>query len=193
MFATPRHARALVIAGVVLLGGTTSVIAADRVNDGPLPTVDFTMASNVPFVPGVGTAMLPALVTRVSAEPTSAPVLESTQGRPLDIAIPQDSGLGSSSLRRSMYVSFAALQVMDAMSTRKALSRGATEANPMMAGVVRNNAALFAVKAGTAAAAAYFSERLAKNHPRRAMILMAVLNTAYAGIVAHNYRVARAN
>ena len=49
-----------------------------------------------------------------------------------------------------------------------------------------------AVKAGTAVATTFFVEKLAKNHPRNATIIMAVLNTAYAGVVAHNYRVARA-
>ncbi|MBA2301503.1 MAG: hypothetical protein H0W08_02580 [Acidobacteria bacterium] len=194
MFATAHQVRALAFAGAVLLGGTTTAVAADRGNDRPLPAVDFTLASSVPFVPGVATAMLPALLTNASAEPKAAPVADAAQGRALDLAIPRgQGGFGSSSLRRTMYVSFAALQVMDAVSTRKALSGGAIEANPMMAGLARNSAALFAVKAGTAAATAYFAERLAKNHPRRAMILMAVLNTAYAGVVAHNYRVARAN
>jgi hypothetical protein len=61
-----------------------------------------------------------------------------------------------------------------------------------MAGLAGNTAALFAVKAGTAAVTTFFAERLAKNHPRRATVLMAVLNSAYVAIVAHNYRVARA-
>ena len=67
---------------------------------------------------------------------------------------------------------------------------GEFEANPAMAGLARNSAALFAVKAGTAAATTYFAERLSRNHPRAATIMMAVLNTAYVAIVAHNYRVA---
>ena len=32
---------------------------------------------------------------------------------------------------------------------------------------------------------------MAKNHPRRATVMMLVLNGAYAAIVAHNYQVAR--
>jgi hypothetical protein len=193
MFATARQARAIAFAGVVLFGGAGSAVAADGANDRPFPLVDFTLASSVPFVPGVGSAMLPALLTN-AAEPKPEPAAEMSQSRPVDILPTRgDGGLGSSSLRRTMYVSFAALQVMDAVSTRKALSGGGTEANPMMSGLVRNSTALFAVKAGTAAATAFFAERLAKNHPRRATILMAVLNTAYAAVVAHNYRVARAN
>ncbi|MEO6212829.1 MAG: DUF5658 family protein, partial [Vicinamibacterales bacterium] len=99
-------------------------------------------------------------------------------------------GSGATSLRRSMYVSFAALQVLDAMSTTKALATGATEANPAINAIVKNKAAFYGVKAATALSTVLFAERIAKNHPRRAAILMAVLNTGYAAIVAHNYRVA---
>jgi hypothetical protein len=59
-----------------------------------------------------------------------------------------------------------------------------------MSGLAGNSAALFAMKAGTAAATTFFAERLSKNHPRAATIMMAVLNTAYVAIVTHNYRVA---
>ena len=52
--------------------------------------------------------------------------------------------------------------------------------------------ALYAVKAGTSAATAYLAERISKKHPKRAVVLMAVLNSAYVAIVAHNYRVASA-
>ncbi len=92
-----------------------------------------------------------------------------------------------------MYGSFAALQVMDAISTNKALAAGGVEANPAMSGVVKNKNAFMAVKVGAAVATAFFAEKLAKNHPRKATILMAVLNVAYAGIVVHNYRVARSS
>jgi hypothetical protein len=166
MFATAGYATPLAFAVAVILGSASPALASDRLNDKPLPQVDFTLASNTP-------------------------IAEAIQVRPVSMPV-ADSGSGSASLRRTMYVSFAALQVMDAISTRKAISGGATEANPAMAGIAGNSAALFAVKAGTAVATTFFVERLAKNHPRRATIIMAVLNTAYAGVVAHNYRVARA-
>ena len=164
MFATAGYATPLAFAVAVILGSASPALASDRLNDKPLPQVDFTLASNTP------------IAEAIQVRPVSMPVADS----------------GSASLRRTMYVSFAALQVMDAISTRKAISGGATEANPAMAGIAGNSAALFAVKAGTAVATTFFVERLAKNHPRRATIIMAVLNTAYAGVVAHNYRVARA-
>lgn len=194
MFATVRHSSALALAAA-LLGGASPAVAADRIAEKPLPQVQFRLtANNTPFAPfatSTTPAIPPAMLADITAEPTSAPVVEAPQ-RPVELLAPRgEAGNISTSLRRSMYVSFAALQVMDAVSTRKALAAGGREANPAMTGIVKSNAALFAVKAGTAAATTYFAERLAKHHPRRAMILMAVLNTAYAGIVAHNYRVAR--
>ena len=80
---------------------------------------------------------------------------------------------------------------MDGVSTQAALNNGAREANPAMGAVANNGAALFAVKAGTAAATMFFAEKLAKKHPKRAAILMAVLNAGYAAVVMHNYKVAR--
>ena len=191
MFATAGYATPLAFAVAVILGSASPALASDRLNDKPLPQVDFTLASNTPFVPGVAASVSASLLSDAAAEAPSAPIAEAIQMRPVSMPV-ADSGSGSASLRRTMYVSFAALQVMDAISTRKAISGGATEANPAMAGIAGNSAALFAVKAGTAVATTFFVERLAKNHPRRATIIMAVLNTAYAGVVAHNYRVARA-
>jgi hypothetical protein len=194
MFATVRHFSALALAAV-LLGAASPAVAADRTADKPLPQVQFRLtAGNTPFAPfatSTTPAIPPAMLADITAEPKAAPAVDAPQ-RPLELVAPRgEDGSISTSLRRSLYVSFAALQVMDAVSTRKALASGGREANPAMTGIVKNDAALFAVKAGTAAVTTYFAERLARHHPRRAMILMAVLNTAYAGIVAHNYRVAR--
>jgi hypothetical protein len=194
MFATARHASALAVAGAVLC--SSSAFAADRVTGMQLPQVDFTLTSIVPFVPGVPATIPPAIladITPAPPAPAPAPLAEAAQLRPIDLVRPRGDGpSGATTLRRGLIVSFAALQVMDAMSTRKALDGGATEANPMMSGIAKNSTALYALKAGTAAATAFFAERLARKHPRRATILMAVLNTAYVAVVAHNYRVARA-
>ncbi|HJR60750.1 MAG TPA: DUF5658 family protein [Vicinamibacterales bacterium] len=194
MFATARHASALAFTGAVLLASASPAAADDRINDRPLPQVQFTLgavnATFVPWMPSATPTIPPALLADITPEPKAEPLAESAQ-RPVDLAIPRSEGSAATSLRRSMYVSFAALQVMDAVSTRKALAAGGREANPAMTGIVKNNAALYAVKAGTAVVTTYFAERLAKHHPRRAMVLMVVLNGAYAAIVAHNYRVAR--
>lgn len=181
MLATARHATALALVGALLVGGASPVFAADRTSDNS--RIDFTLANVAPFVP----TLLPATI---AAAPAPAPLADAAQTRPIEMAIPR-SGSSTTSLRRTMYVSFAGLQIMDALSTSKALAAGGTEANPAMTGVVKNKAAFYGIKAATALSTVFLSERIAKNHPKRAMILMAVLNTAYVGIVAHNYKVAR--
>ncbi len=90
-----------------------------------------------------------------------------------------------------LYASFAALQALDAHSTLRALDAGATEANPLMGGIARKPAALLAVKAGVAATTIYLVEKVRVKSRGAAIALMAVLNSAYATIVAHNYRVPR--
>ena len=91
-------------------------------------------------------------------------------------------------------LSFRSARCRCSMRTRrlKALKAGGRETNPAMGAIASNPTALYAVKAGTSAATAYFAERISKKHPKRAVVLMAVLNSAYVAIVAHNYRVANA-
>lgn len=206
MFATAPLARSLALAGALVVAGSSPLLASERAASSeasapggvrPASRFDFTFAhrslgegGSAPYVPSVINVIPPSLLADAAMEPSPAPLAEAAQTRPVDLVVPRRGSLDTS-LRRSMYVSFAALQIMDAVSTRKALSGGAREANPVMGGIARNSAALFAVKAGTAAATTWFAEKLAKNHPRRATIMMAVLNTAYAAIVAHNYRVAQ--
>jgi hypothetical protein len=97
----------------------------------------------------------------------------------------------STALRYSLYVSFAALQAFDAHSTLKALRGGAHEANPFMSGVASQPAAFVAMKAGTAAATIFLAEKLSKKNPVASILLMTAVNSAYATVVAHNYRLAR--
>jgi len=124
------------------------------------------------------------LNTAVSALAVEAPRVEFTT--------PRRVTFGSKELRVGMYASFVTLQALDGMSTLKALSAGGREANPVMSGVVSSPAGLFAVKAGTAAATVLLAERLAKHNKVASFVMMAALNTGYAAIVAHNYRVAGA-
>ena len=184
MSATARYGCALFLGAAFFAGSAAPAFASDEQKDQRVPAIEQTLAAAIPVTPAM---------TAVAAVAPDA-LLDAAQRAPIQIALPPDNhgGLAAPSLRRSMYVSFGALQVLDAVSTRQALSAGGREANPPMAGLARNTAALFAVKAGTAAVTTFFAERLAKNHPRRATVLMAVLNSAYVAIVAHNYRVARA-
>lgn len=182
--------RALALTGALIVAGASPAVASDLFADRDAPKFDFTLAGGSTFVPSIANAIPPALLTDAVVEPSTT-MADAAQSRPVDLIAPRSEGSFSTSIRRSMYVSFAALQIMDGISTRKALSGGAAEANPMMSGIARNSAALFAVKAGTAAATTFFAERIARKNPKAATIMMAVLNTAYVAIVAHNYKVGR--
>lgn len=91
-------------------------------------------------------------------------------------------------LMTSLYVSFAALQALDAQSTIRALDRGARESNPMIAPFADNTGALIALKAGTAAGVIYMTDRVRRHNRLASIVIMAAANSAYATIVARNYR-----
>jgi uncharacterized protein DUF5658 len=87
----------------------------------------------------------------------------------------------------ALYVSFAALQAFDAFSTLHGLGRGAAESNPVIAGVVGNPAAMWAVKGGVSAASILVAERLWRQHRRSASIAtMVVANGVMAAVAARN-------
>ena len=88
-----------------------------------------------------------------------------------------------------LYGGYAALQVMDVISTRRALAAGAREANPLMRS--RSMGTTIAMKAASGAATVYFVERAWKKNRVGTIVLMAALNGASAAIVAHNTRNAR--
>lgn len=98
----------------------------------------------------------------------------------------------ATTLRYSLYASFATLQALDAHSTLRAINGGGSEANPFMAGIASKPFAFVAMKAGTTAATIYLAEKLSKKNPIASVLLMTAMNSAYATVVAHNYRLATA-
>jgi hypothetical protein len=60
----------------------------------------------------------------------------------------------------------------------------------MMSGVAHKPGAFTAVKLGVTAGLIFATEHMAKKHPKRAFITAIAINSAYAMIAAHNYRVA---
>jgi hypothetical protein len=101
---------------------------------------------------------------------------------------PVEGGRGL--LLSSLYVSFATLQGLDAHSTILALNRGARETNAIVAPFADNRPALIALKAGTAAGVLYMTDRVARQNKLAGIVIMAAANSAYAMVVANNYRVA---
>ena len=90
-----------------------------------------------------------------------------------------------------LYVSFGALQILDARSTLHAVDRGGVEANPVMKGVVSHPAAFFAVKAAATTGVIIASEKMWKKNRTAAVVFMLAANSAMAWVVQHNYRIAR--
>jgi hypothetical protein len=102
--------------------------------------------------------------------------------------------IGASSRPRPLvplYVSYAALQGADLVTTARARGRGAVEANPLLGGLGNSSAGLLTVKAGVAVGTFYLAERLWRRNRVAAVALMAGLNGAYAVIVARNYALGR--
>jgi hypothetical protein len=90
-----------------------------------------------------------------------------------------------------LYVSFAALQALDAHSTLRGIHRGAVERNPMLRSIANNPSALFVVKAGVAASTIAIADKMRDRSRVGAIVLMAGLNSLYATVVAHNYAAVR--
>jgi hypothetical protein len=89
-----------------------------------------------------------------------------------------------------LYVTFAALQVLDTNSTRHALARGYAESNPLLRPVAGSGAAMMLVKTGATAATVVAVERLWRRNRLAAVLTMIGINAGYAVVVAHNYRTA---
>ena len=133
-----------------------------------------------------------ALVSRTSlAEPGSAPeaapaaeleqlrsVVELRAGRPA--ALPP------------LYYTLMTLEALDVHSTLRGLRTGHHEANPLMSRTAGNAPALATVKGATVAGMALLTERLWKDHPRAAVILLTAVNATLAAVVVNNYRVGTA-
>jgi hypothetical protein len=149
--------------GIGAMSGTAGPADATEASSSlTTPTPLFTTDSAAPFTVG-------------TAEPDEA------------VAAPRPPGRG---VLVPLYVSFVALQGLDLHSTFYAIHRGATEANPMMAGLVDHPAAFVALKVGTATGIIYMTDRLRRHSRVGAIVIMAAINSAYAIVVARNYRLA---
>jgi len=91
----------------------------------------------------------------------------------------------------ALQVSFGALQIMDVVSTTRALNAGLTEGNTAMRGVVDRPLAVAAVKAGATAATIFLVNRVARKNRAAAILTMVAINSAYSVVVVHNFRAVR--
>jgi hypothetical protein len=98
---------------------------------------------------------------------------------------------GATKALNSLYVSTAVMQGLDVHSTFAVLNSGGGEGNPVMAGVVTNKAAFIGIKAGIATGTILAARQIAKRNKVAAIATLVAINSAYAFVVQHNYRVAR--
>ena len=87
-----------------------------------------------------------------------------------------------------MYVAYGLMQIADVHSTVRGIHAGGREANKVLAPIAHRPALLVPVKAAAFVGTVYLVERLRKTNRVAAVALMIGLNSAYAVIVAHNYR-----
>jgi hypothetical protein len=125
--------------------------------------------------------------------PDVAPVSASLEAPapPLKIEAPGDlTRPKRSPTFMAMQISFGALQVLEVVSTVRALNQGHQEGNALMRGVAGNPVALASVKGGAAVTTMLLARRVAKKNPLVAVAVMAAVNSAYSMIVVHNLRIA---
>lgn len=103
---------------------------------------------------------------------------------------PQASAPTRSLVLPALQVSFAALQVMDVVSTTRALNAGLVEGNAAMRGIVDKPIALAAIKGGAAVATILITNRVARKNRAAAIATMIAVNTAYSVVVARNLQAA---
>jgi hypothetical protein len=143
-------------------------------------------------------SMMPALVSAqdivipspiaLHLEPVLLPVESHAETLPQSAPAPVRAGRGA---LVPLYVSFAALQALDAHSTLRGIRAGAIEQNPMLNSIASRPAALFALKAGVAASTILLADTMRGRRRWGSILLMAGLNSLYAGVVAHNYGAVR--
>ena len=138
----------------------------------------------------IGAPSTEATLSLMNASTLAAIRLANIDQLPISPIVPQRPKAPGGALMNSLYVSTAVVQVLDLHSTLKAFGAGATEGNPLMAGVTRNPATFAVTKAAVAAGTIFAAQKLAKKNKVAAVITLVAVNSAYAMIVSHNYALA---
>jgi uncharacterized protein DUF5658 len=134
---------------------------------------------------------LPPIDFGVAAARSIGPIrLSELEQRPVHV-VPPAPGAESSPALKSLYASTIITQALDVHSTMAVVNRGGTEGNPVMAGLVNNKAAFIGVKAAVAATTILAARKISKRSKTAAILTLVAVNSAYALVISHNYRVAR--
>ena len=132
----------------------------------------------------------PSLDIAAAVSASLASPVRAAEQLPPSLVLPQAS-THPSALMTSLYASTFAMQALDVHSTLTAFDAGAVEANPLMTGVTKNRWAFVALKAGVATSTVLAARHMAKRNKVAAIATLIAVNSAYAMIVQHNYRVAQ--
>jgi hypothetical protein len=92
----------------------------------------------------------------------------------------------------SLYVSLAALNVYDGVTTLRGVGRGAAEANGLMAPLATRPAAFWAVKGAVTTSSIVIAEKMWRaGFRKRAIVFLAVSNGIMTAVAARNAAVTR--
>jgi hypothetical protein len=117
-------------------------------------------------------------------------VVERPERATLTVSVIRESGPRPVALP-VLYVSYAALQIVDASQTIRGVAHGANETNPLMAGIAGRPAAVWALKAIATVSAIAAAERMWKTNRKGAIAVMIVANGLSTAVAAHNVAVLR--
>lgn len=165
--------RRLLVVAALLVGSFASFAIGEARAQDRLPILD----ARVSFMPSDVTAMgVQPLATAETPAPAASikPTFDVNRTKKL---LP-------------LYASTALMQALDVHSTLQVLSHGGGEGNPMLQGVVSNRPAFIAAKAAVAASTIYAASRIAKHSKVGAIITLVGLNSVYAMVISHNYKLA---
>jgi Domain of unknown function (DUF5658) len=152
---------------IVALLLTVTISAASAAQAQERPSLDLSAA--------VSNALNPAMVAVSDVTPSAFRPLRASRTSPLMTAL---------------YASTFAMQALDVHSTITAFRAGAVEANPLMTGVTKNTLVFAALKAGIATSTVLAARSMSKTNKVAAVATLIGINSAYAMIVQHNYKVA---
>ena len=128
-------------------------------------------------------AAVPALAAETGGpvvEETSPSIVLNTTAAPQPVAF-------RGPILPVLYGTLTGLQAFDGWSTLHATTRGASETNPLMSGLVGSSGAVWAVKAGTTMASIYVAENLwRRGHRAQAIVIMVAANGVMAVVASRN-------
>ncbi len=133
-------------------------------------------------------ALIGLVIAQMAAQSAAAPAATQRALSDAAKALPAPSQRARGLV--ALYASYVALQAFDVHSTLTATSGSGIERNPVVAPFVNRPGAFLALKAASTAGAIIAADRLSKHNRVAAYALMFALNSAYAIVVVHNYRIA---